>query len=352
MFTGDDEKVGQMVANVYKEAGVDVEKGYDAVERMTKHITRTSREEVLGDIGGFGGLFEVTSFNYEEPVLVSGTDGVGTKLKLAFDLGKHDTVGVDLVAMCVNDIVAQGARPLFFLDYIACGKNNPDMIEQIVAGIADGCVDAGVALIGGETAEMPGMYQEDEYDLAGFTVGIAEKSRLITGEHIGEGDAVIGLASSGIHSNGYSLVRKLVQDLDLRESYEGRGEQRLGDILLTPTKIYAKAIGAVLEEVDVKGISHITGGGFYENLPRILPTGLGVEIDTSSWERPAIFPFLQHLGHIPDDDMYGIFNMGIGMAIVVAEEDVATALNILREQGETATVVGEVVSHEGVHLVP
>ncbi|SDR11525.1 phosphoribosylformylglycinamidine cyclo-ligase [Virgibacillus salinus] len=337
------------MSNVYKNAGVDVNKGYEAVERMKKHVAKTSRPEVLGGIGAFAGLFELSSFNYKEPVMVSGTDGVGTKLKLAFQLGKHDTVGEDLVAMCVNDIVAQGAQPLFFLDYIACGKNNPEMIEQIVSGISNGCVDAGAALIGGETAEMPGMYSDDEYDLAGFTVGIAEKSRLITGDEINSGDAIIGLASSGIHSNGYSLVRKLVEDLDLTKIYEGLSES-LGDTLLTPTRIYAKAVSAVMKKISIKGISHITGGGFYENLPRMLPEGLGVEINHSSWQRPAIFSFLQKQGDIPDEDMYSVFNMGIGMAIVIAEEDVDDVLNCLQEQGETASVIGKVTSNEGVHF--
>ncbi len=335
------------MSNVYKDAGVDVDKGYEAVERMKKHVAKTSRPEVLGGIGSFAGLFELSSFNFKEPVMVSGTDGVGTKLKLAFQLGKHDTVGEDLVAMCVNDIVAQGAQPLFFLDYIACGKNNPEMIEQIVAGISNGCVTAGAALIGGETAEMPGMYSDDEYDLAGFTVGIAEKSRLITGDEITAGDAVIGLASSGIHSNGYSLVRKLVEDLDLTKTYEGLSNS-LGDTLLTPTRIYAKAVSAVMKKISIKGISHITGGGFYENLPRMLPEGLGIEINHSSWQRPAIFSFLQKQGDIPDEDMYSVFNMGIGMAIVVGQEDVADVLNCL--QGETASVIGKVTSNEGVYF--
>ncbi|QKY71468.1 phosphoribosylformylglycinamidine cyclo-ligase [Lentibacillus sp. CBA3610] len=335
--------------NIYKSAGVDVEKGYDAVERMKKHIERTGRKEVLDDIGGFGGLFDLSSQTYQEPVLVSGTDGVGTKLKLAIDLAKHDTVGIDLVAMCVNDIVAQGAKPLFFLDYIACGKNEPAIIEQIVAGIADGCKDAGAALIGGETAEMPGMYDDTDYDLAGFIVGIAEKSRLVTGENISAGDAVIGLASSGIHSNGYSLVRKLMQDLDLEKTYDGL-DGKLGDVLLTPTRIYAKSVGMLFDEVPVKGVSHITGGGFYENLPRMMPAGLGVEIDSTSWERPSIFPFLQRLGDMADEEMYGIFNMGIGMALVVAQDDAEVVLGILREQGETASVIGKIVSKEGVHI--
>lgn len=337
------------MSNVYKDAGVDVEKGYEAVERMKKHIAKTKRPEVLGEVGAFAGLFELTSFNYKEPVMVTGTDGVGTKLKLAIQLKKHDTVGIDLVAMCVNDIVAQGAHPLFFLDYIACGKNDPKMVEQIVSGISEGCVDAGAALIGGETAEMPGMYDDDEYDLAGFTVGIAEKSRLIDGMSIASGDVVIGLASSGIHSNGYSLVRKLTKDLDLTKIYEGLPET-LGDTLLTPTKIYVKAIKAVMDNVPVKGITHITGGGFYENFPRMLPGGLGVEINPSSWERPAIFSFLQKQGNITESEMYGVFNMGIGMAIVVAKENVEGALAALHKEGESASIIGKVSAEEGVHF--
>ncbi|WP_174615846.1 phosphoribosylformylglycinamidine cyclo-ligase [Virgibacillus ihumii] len=337
------------MSNVYKDAGVDVEKGYEAVERMKKHIAKTNRPEVLGGIGAFAGLFELSSFNYKEPVLVSGTDGVGTKLKLAFQLQKHNTVGVDLVAMCVNDIVAQGAQPLFFLDYIACGKNDPEMIEQIVAGISDGCKDAGAALIGGETAEMPGMYGEEEYDLAGFTVGIAEKSKLITGDEIAEGDVIIGLPSSGIHSNGYSLVRKLVSGLDLTKTYEGLTES-LADTLIEPTRIYAKQVAAVMKKVEVKGTSHITGGGFYENFPRMMPEGLGVEINTTSWERPAIFGFLQKQGNISDDEMYGVFNMGIGMTLVVAADDAEDALNCLEKQGESASVIGKVTVNEGVHF--
>lgn len=337
------------MSDVYKAAGVDVEKGYEAVERMKKHIARTKRKEVLGGIGAFAGLFELTSFKYDEPVLVSGTDGVGTKLKLAFQLDRHDTIGIDVVAMCVNDIIAQGAQPLFFLDYIACGKNEPAMIEQIVAGISDGCVDAGAALIGGETAEMPGMYQEDEYDLAGFTVGIADKSKLITGESIQPGDVVIGLASSGIHSNGYSLVRKIVEDLDLSKTYDGFTKS-LGEVLLTPTKIYVKPVAAVLEEVTVKGISHITGGGFYENLPRVLPAGLGVEINSDSWDIPEVFTFLQKQASIPEKDMYGVFNMGVGMALIVDPTDEAKVLETLKAQGQVASVIGKVTANEGVHF--
>ncbi|PAV28016.1 phosphoribosylformylglycinamidine cyclo-ligase [Virgibacillus profundi] len=337
------------MSDVYKDAGVDVEKGYEAVERMKKHIAKTTRPEVLGGIGSFAGLFDLTGFNYKEPVMVSGTDGVGTKLKLAFQLNKHDSVGIDLVAMCANDIVAQGAQPLFFLDYIGCGKNEPAMIEQIVAGISTGCVDAGAALIGGETAEMPGMYEDDEYDLAGFVVGIAEKSKLVTGESIQKDDVVIGLASSGIHSNGYSLVRKIIAELDLNKTYDNMS-QSLGDTLMAPTKIYAKPVANVLKEHTVKGISHITGGGFYENFPRMLPEGLGVELDLSSWDVPEIFTFLQKTGEIPDKDMYGVFNMGIGMALVVSSEDAENVLALLKDTGEKASIIGSVVAKEGVHF--
>lgn len=337
------------MSNAYKKAGVDVEKGYEAVERMKKHIQKTNRSEVLGDVGAFAGLFELTSLKYDEPILVSGTDGVGTKLMLAFEQNKHDTVGIDLVAMCVNDIAAQGAKPLFFLDYIGCGQNNPEVIEQIVSGVATGCVEAGAALIGGETAEMPGMYKTEEYDLAGFTVGIAEKAKLITGESIQAGDVVVGIQSSGLHSNGFSLVRQLVKSLDLSKVYDGLSEP-LGDVLLTPTKIYTKAIEAVLEKNDIKGISHITGGGFYENFPRILPEGLGVEIASSQWEKPEIFNWLQDKGNLSNEDMYGTFNMGIGMALIVAKEDAEQIQMILNDLGETATIIGQVTPTEGVHI--
>ncbi|WP_042141967.1 phosphoribosylformylglycinamidine cyclo-ligase [Paucisalibacillus sp. EB02] len=337
------------MSNIYKAAGVDVEAGYEAVERMKKHIAKTTRPEVLGGIGAFAGLFDLTSFSYREPVLVSGTDGVGTKLKLAFKMDKHDSVGIDLVAMCVNDIVAQGAQPLFFLDYIACGKNDPVRIEQIVSGVAEGCSHAGAALIGGETAEMPGMYGENEYDLAGFVVGIAEKSKLITGESIQAGDVVIGLPSSGIHSNGYSLVRKLVAGLEFDEVYPGLSKS-LAEWLLEPTRIYAKPINQLMKKVNVKGISHITGGGFYENIPRMLPEELGVKFSVGSWEIPEIFSFLQNKGELSLDDMFGIFNMGIGMALVVSKEEVDTALSALAEADEEATVIGEVVVDKGVHF--
>jgi len=337
----------KMMSNVYKKAGVDVEKGYEAVERMKKHIARTTRSEVLGGIGAFAGLFELSPFTYKEPVLVSGTDGVGTKLMLSFEMDKHDTVGIDLVAMCVNDIVAQGASPLFFLDYIGCGKNDPAVIEQIVAGVSEGCVQAGAALIGGETAEMPGMYEPTEYDLAGFAVGIAEKSNLITGEAIQENDVVIGITSSGFHSNGYSLIRQIVKDLDLTKQYEGLSKP-LGELLLEPTKIYAKAIQAVLERTTIKGIAHITGGGFYENFPRIIPEGLGIQLEKGTWNIPEIISFIQKKGNIDETEMYGVFNMGIGMALIVSREDADEVTTILEDVGEKASIIGKIVGEEGV----
>jgi phosphoribosylformylglycinamidine cyclo-ligase len=337
------------MSDVYKKAGVDVEKGYEAVERMKKHIAKTERPEVLGGIGAFAGLFDLSSYSYKEPVLVSGTDGVGTKLKLAFELDKHDSVGIDLVAMCVNDIVAQGAEPLFFLDYIACGKNDPEMIEAIVSGVSKGCVQANAALIGGETAEMPGMYKENEYDLAGFAVGIADKSKLITGEHILEEDVIIGLSSSGVHSNGYSLVRQIIQDLDLNKTYPGLSKP-LREVVMEPTKIYAKSVTSVLKKHDVKGIAHITGGGFYENFPRMVPAGFGVEIDRSRFDVPEIFPFLQKQANITDEEMYGVFNMGVGMALVVKQEEAEEVVETLKEAGESAQIIGKVVANEGVHF--
>ncbi|HLR43024.1 MAG TPA: phosphoribosylformylglycinamidine cyclo-ligase [Pseudogracilibacillus sp.] len=337
------------MSNAYKKAGVDVEKGYEAVERMKKHIERTTRPEVLGGIGAFAGLFELSKLDYKEPVLVSGTDGVGTKLMLAFETDTHDTIGIDLVAMCVNDIVAQGAQPLFFLDYIGCGKNEPAVIEQIVAGVSEGCVQSGAALIGGETAEMPGMYKADEYDLAGFAVGIAEKSKLITGENISANDAIISIGSSGVHSNGYSLVRQIIEGLDLNENHEGLSET-LGEAVLRPTKIYAKQVATLMEKVELKGIAHITGGGFYENFPRVMPEGLGVEIEKGSWTIPEIFPFLQEKGDITTEDMYGIFNMGVGMALVVDEKDAAEVVATLQALGEDAAIIGKVVEQEGVQF--
>jgi len=337
------------MSDIYKDAGVDVQKGYESVSRMKKHIAETKRPEVMGEIGSFAGLFDLSSSSYQEPVLVSGTDGVGTKLKLSQQLQKYDTVGIDLVAMCVNDVVAQGAEPLFFLDYIAIGKNDPEIIEQIVSGIASGCKQAGSSLIGGETAEMPGMYAEDEFDLAGFVVGIAEKVELITGKDIQTGDKVIGLASSGIHSNGYSLVRKLIDGMDVNQMKNSL-RQSLGETLLSPTRIYASAVAKVKKNVPLKGISHITGGGFYENFPRMLPDGLGVELDAASWRIPEIFPFLQETGNIPEEEMYGVFNMGIGMAMVVDEKDAQSALDILAENDEEAYLIGEVTASEGVYF--
>lgn len=339
-----------VMSDAYKKAGVDVEKGYEAVERMKKHISKTNRSEVMGGIGAFAGMFDLSKFNHKEPVLVSGTDGVGTKLMLAFEMKKHDTIGVDVVAMCVNDIVAQGAEPLFFLDYIACGANDPEMIEDIVAGVSAGCVEAGAALIGGETAEMPGMYKPEEYDLAGFTVGIAEKSKLITGEHIEAGDVVIGLGSSGVHSNGFSLVRHVIEDLDLHKQYEGLSKP-LGEVLLEPTKIYVKQVKAVQEVVDIQGIAHITGGGFYENLPRVLPAGLGMKIQEGSWDVPEIFPFLKAQGDLTDRDMYGVFNMGVGLVLIVRPEDQDKVLYALGQAGEHAQVIGEVTEEEGVQFI-
>ncbi|MBM7572789.1 phosphoribosylformylglycinamidine cyclo-ligase [Aquibacillus albus] len=339
------------MSDIYKQAGVDVNAGYRAVDLMKKHIKRTNRQEVIGGVGSFAGLFDLSSFSYEEPVLVSGTDGVGTKLKLAFEIDKHDTVGIDLVAMCVNDIVAQGADPLFFLDYIACGKNEPEKIEQIVKGISDGCVDSGSALIGGETAEMPGMYKDGEYDLAGFVVGIADKKQLITGEDIEAGDKVIGIASSGVHSNGFSLVRKIVADnnLDLAKTYTDLTKP-LGEELLTPTKIYAKAMKQLKLDLTIKGISHITGGGFYENIPRALPGEFGVKVDAQSWKIPAVFSFLQSQAKLSFEEMLGVFNMGIGMAVVVSAHEAEMALQLLEDIGEEAFLIGEVVEESGVTL--
>lgn len=333
----------------YKQAGVDVEAGYKAVEGMKKHIERTNRPEVLGEVGHFGGMFDLSMLNYEEPVLISGTDGVGTKLKIAFEADQHDTIGIDAVAMCVNDIVAQGADPLFFLDYISCGKNNPRQIEAIVKGISEGCVESGCALIGGETAEMPGMYMDGEYDLAGFVVGIAEKHHVVTGKDIEPGDVLIGIGSSGIHSNGYSLVRKVIHDkgIELDQDY-GVLNETVGQILLTPTKIYAKAIKALKKEIPIKGISHITGGGFEENIPRMLPSSYGALIEKGAWEVPTIFPFLQRVGELDELDMYNVFNMGIGMVVAVSPEDVEASLKALHTAGEKAWSIGQVTYRTGV----
>ncbi|GAB2673636.1 phosphoribosylformylglycinamidine cyclo-ligase [Paenibacillus thermoaerophilus] len=340
-----------MSSEAYKQAGVDIAAGNEAVERMKKHVRKTFRPEVLTDLGGFGALFGLNKHKYEEPVLVSGTDGVGTKLKLAFMMDKHDTIGIDAVAMCVNDIVVQGAEPLFFLDYLATGKIVPEKIESIVKGIADGCAQSGCALIGGETAEMPGMYGEGEYDIAGFAVGVADKSKLVTGANIKPGDAVIGLASSGVHSNGYSLVRKLLLETmgyDLHAPHPDLGGQKLGDVLLTPTKLYVKSVLALLERVEVKGMAHITGGGFIENIPRVLPEGVNVEIDYGSWPILPIFRLMQRDGDISHRDMFTTFNMGIGMVLIVPEAQAEQAMAIAREHGEQPYRIGRVTPGERV----
>ncbi|RID82297.1 phosphoribosylformylglycinamidine cyclo-ligase [Peribacillus asahii] len=338
------------MANAYKQAGVDIEAGYEAVNRMKKHVARTMRPEVMNGLGGFGGMFDLSSLGLKEPVLVSGTDGVGTKLLLAFMMDKHDTIGIDAVAMCVNDVVVQGAAPLYFLDYIACGKADPARIEMIVKGVAEGCEQAGCALIGGETAEMPGMYEIEEYDVAGFTVGACEKSRLITGENIAEGDVLIGLASSGIHSNGYSLVRKiLLEDAGMKlQDFVPEFNRTLGEELLTPTKIYVRSILSTLEKYELKGLAHITGGGFIENIPRMLPEGTGVDIKLGSWTIPTVFNYLEEKGKLQQQEMFNIFNMGIGMVAVVKKEEAEQVLAHFEQCGETASIIGTVVAGEGV----
>ncbi len=334
----------------YKEAGVNLDAGYESVERIKKHIQRTHRLGVMGNIGSFGGLFDLSALNMKEPVLVSGTDGVGTKLKIAMMMDKHDTIGQDVVAMCVNDILAQGALPLFFLDYIAVGKNNPKHIEEIVKGVSDGCVLAQCSLIGGETAEMPDMYGENDYDIAGFSVGAVEKSKIITSDKVQVGDVVIALPSSGLHSNGFSLVRKILfkdNHLDLNTSYKEL-DSSLGDALLVPTKIYVKPVGAVLKEVDVHGIAHITGGGFYENMPRCLNDHQGILIHQDQLKPLPIFNLLQHLSKMSDKEMYNVFNMGVGMIVVVSKEDAEKTISILKENGESPWIIGEVIQGEGV----
>lgn len=340
------------MSSAYKRAGVNIEAGYESVERMKKHVKKTLRPEVLGGLGSFGAMFDLSNFKLNEPVLVSGTDGVGTKLMLAFMLEKHDTIGIDAVAMCVNDIVVQGAEPLYFLDYIACGKAEPVKIEAIVKGISHGCSQAGCSLIGGETAEMPGLYGDDEYDLAGFSVGIAEKSKLITGETIAEGDMIVGLSSNGLHSNGYSLVRKVLleeSELDLNEVYGNLGKP-LGDELLTPTRIYVKPVLEAIKQFNVKGLSHITGGGFYENIPRSLPAGLAAEIDFGSWPIQPIFDLLQEKGQLSYQDMFSTFNMGIGMIMILSEDVAVPAIKQLEQLGEKAFIIGRVTSGEGVEI--
>ena len=329
----------------YAEAGVDITAGYKAVELMKSHIARTLTSGVCSDVGGFGGLFELDTNGMERPTLVSGTDGGGTKLKLAFLMDKHDTVGIDCVAMCVNDIICCGAKPLFFLDYIACGKNVPEKIAQIVAGVAEGCVQSGAALIGGETAEMPGFYPADEYDLAGFSVGIVDKTKIPDNKSMCEGDAVIALPSSGVHSNGFSLVRKVfdVENCDLTSPLDELCGKSLGEALLTPTKIYVKPMLALFEAVKVKGVSHITGGGFYENIPRSIPDGLGAEIKKADVRTLPIFDLIAKAGDIPERDMYNTFNMGVGMSAVVAAEDAEKAVETLKANGVDAYILGKII---------
>ena len=327
----------------YKESGVDITAGYRAVELMKTHIAKTMTSGVVSDIGGFGGLFELDVKGMERPVLVSGTDGVGTKLKLAFLMDKHDTVGIDCVAMCVNDVICVGAKPLFFLDYIACGKNVPERIAEIVSGIAEGCVQSGAALIGGETAEMPGFYPIDEYDLAGFTVGVVDRSKIVDKNTMTEGDVIIALPSSGVHSNGFSLVRKVfdVEKNDIKVPVAELGGKSVGETLLTPTKIYVKPMLALFDQVKVKAVSHITGGGFYENIPRSLADGFGARIERSAVKVLPIFDLLAKTGNIPERDMFNTFNMGVGMSVVVAKEDADKAIEILRANGEDAYIIGE-----------
>ena len=336
----------------YKDSGVDVTRGYKAVELMKKHVKSTYNANVIGDLGSFGGFYSIAGEKMEEPVLVAGTDGVGTKLKYAFLLGKHDTIGIDAVAMCVNDIVCQGAKPLFFLDYYACGRLEPESEAEVVKGIAEGCKQAGCALIGGETAEMPGFYPAGEYDLAGFAVGIVDKKKVINGKDIKEGDVLIGLKSSGVHSNGYSLVRKLFGDEDKAalEAFDKELGATAAEVLLKPTKIYVKSILTLVEKVQVKGIAHITGGGFIENIPRILPEGIGCVIEKNSYEVPPVFKVMQARAEISDEQIYNTFNMGIGMVVCVAPENVGAAMESLKASGEDVVVIGKAVKGKGVTL--
>lgn len=330
------------MSKAYEQSGVDIHAGYEAVERMSSHVQRTMRKEVLGGLGGFGATFDLSQLNMKAPVLVSGTDGVGTKLKLAIDNNKHDTIGIDAVAMCVNDILTTGAEPLYFLDYIATNKVVPEVIEQIVKGVSDGCEATHTALIGGETAEMGEMYHEGEYDLAGFAVGAVEKDEYIDGSEVEEGQIIIGLASNGIHSNGYSLVRKLIQEsgINLNDSFDG---STYLDTFLAPTQLYVKPILTLKEKVKIKGMNHITGGGFYENIPRGLPNGLAAKIDTQSFPTPKVFEWLQQQADIETSEMYNVFNMGIGYTVIVNKEDVSKALDLLKEQDIAAYQIGEIV---------
>lgn len=341
------------MAQHYEEAGVNLEAGYEVVSRIKSHVKSTARKGSMGGIGSFGGMFDLSALNIKEPVLVSGTDGVGTKLKLAFELDKHDTIGIDAVAMCVNDVLAQGAEPLIFLDYVAIGHNIPAKVEAIVSGVAEGCRQAGCALVGGETAEMPGMYGNGEYDIAGYTTGVVEKSKLIDGSKVKAGDVLVGIPSTGVHSNGFSLVRKIVADagLDLRRVYPELSEDKtLGEVLLTPTQIYVKQVLDVIHQLDVHGVAHITGGGFDENIPRILGEGQGIVINEGSWTILPVFRCLEKWGNIPHREMYNIFNMGIGMVLAMDESEAQQTIDILAKHNLHASVIGSIVSGEGVTI--
>ncbi len=341
------------MAKSYENAGVNLEAGYEVVRRIRQHVASTARPGSMGGIGSFGGMFDLSSLGVREPVLVSGTDGVGTKLKIAFAMDRHDTVGIDAVAMCVNDVLAQGAEPLIFLDYVAVGHNEPAKIEAIVAGVAEGCRQAGCALVGGETAEMPGMYEGGEYDIAGYTTGVVEKSALIDGSKVKVGDVLVGIASSGVHSNGFSLVRKIVSDngLSYSDVIPEFGGRSLGEVLLTPTRIYVKQVLEVIRSCDVHGISHITGGGFDENIPRVLRPGQGLEIREGSWEILPVFRMLEKWGGVPHREMFNIFNMGIGMVIVLDASEADKAIGILASRGEKASVIGRVTGRSGVEII-
>ncbi len=337
--------------NAYEQAGVSVEAGYEVVRRIKSHVNRTKRPGVMGGIGGFGGLFDLASLGYKDPVLISGTDGVGTKLMIAQMMQKHNTIGVDCVAMCVNDIAAQGAEPLFFLDYIACGKNNPEILEQVVSGVADGCVQSEAALIGGETAEMPGMYNQDEYDLAGFAVGVAERENIVDGSKIQAGDVLIGLASSGVHSNGFSLVRKALFEeagFSVNTKLDELDGKTIGEVLLEPTKIYVKALKPLFANHLIKGVAHITGGGFIENVPRMYADDLAAKIDTSSWSVPPIFSVIEKAGKVPHSEMFNVFNMGIGMVLAIDANKADEAMQILKNNNEQAYVIGKMIKCENV----
>ena len=341
------------MADQYKAAGVDLEAGYDSVRRIKSHVERTKVPGAIDSIGAFGGMFDLKAAGFNDPVLVSGTDGVGTKLMLAFEMDKHDTIGIDAVAMCVNDVLVQQAAPLFFLDYIAVGKNHPEVIEAIVKGVADGCVQSDCALIGGETAEMPDMYDEHHYDLAGFCVGAVDRANLLTNQNVKAGDVLIGLPSSGVHSNGFSLVRKVLfkdNHLDAHERFDELGGKMLGEVLLEPTRIYVKPVKALFGKADLHGMAHITGGGFFENIPRMLPEGLGVSIDLNSFPRPAIFDFIQKRSSITEQEMYNVFNMGIGFVIAVDPSQAALVQDLLKEVGQDSYVIGEVTDSGKVEL--